>query len=130
MGRSGEAAELGSKSTNDLTGYLGPDQNGVPGTPNTSTLQAKGANTTDIGGYDKLNNYRVYGSVFRLTQDWSFGTLKFGGLGTLPTHGDTTASSMTAPASRQTTSSRPPAVATRSRRTANCWNNSSLEWYR
>ncbi|MFI4933169.1 MAG: TonB-dependent receptor [Caulobacterales bacterium] len=67
-------------STNDLTGYLGPDLNGVPGTANTSPLTAKNANTTDIGGYDKLNEYRVVGGIFRLTQNWSFGTLKVGGV--------------------------------------------------
>jgi iron complex outermembrane receptor protein len=79
-------------STNDLTGYLGPDGNGLPATPaygpvaaagavpNTSLLQASGANRTDIGGYDKLNEYRVLGDIVRFTNDWSFGTLKWGGM--------------------------------------------------
>jgi iron complex outermembrane receptor protein len=70
-------------STNDLTGVLGPNLNGlnsVPPTANTSPLQAPGANTTDIGGYDKLNEYRVLGDIIRFSQDWSFGTLKWGGL--------------------------------------------------
>jgi iron complex outermembrane receptor protein len=67
-------------STNDLTGFLGPDGNGIPGTANTSTLQASGANTTDIGGYDKLNEYRVLGDIMRFTNDFSFGTLKWGAM--------------------------------------------------
>jgi iron complex outermembrane recepter protein len=70
-----------TKSTNDLTGALGPDQNWVlPGGPNTSPPTAKGSNPDEIGGYDKLNEYRVIGDVVRFTQDWSFGTLKIGGL--------------------------------------------------
>ena len=59
-------------SSNDLTGLVGG--------PNTSPPMAKGANQNDIGGYNKLNEYRVYGDVLRLNQDWSFGTLKVGGL--------------------------------------------------
>lgn len=47
--------------------------------PNTSTLKSK-LNKTDIGGYNKLNRYRVYGNVFRLNKDWRFGTLKVGAL--------------------------------------------------
>jgi iron complex outermembrane receptor protein len=70
-----------TKSTNDLTGVLGPDMNFVlSGGPNTSPPQAKGANPNDIGGYDKLNEYRVIGDIVRLNKDWSFGTLKIGGL--------------------------------------------------
>jgi iron complex outermembrane receptor protein len=34
---------------------------------------------TDIGGYYKVNQYRVYGDTVRLDKDWSFGTLKIGG---------------------------------------------------
>jgi iron complex outermembrane receptor protein len=73
-------------STNDLTGVTGPDLNGTPAingaaaVANTSTLQASGANKTDIGGYDKLNEYRVLGDIIRFDQDWSFGSLKWGGL--------------------------------------------------
>ena len=59
-------------SANDLTGLIGG--------PNTSFLQAKGANKTDIGGYDKLNQYRVAGDIIRFNKDWSFGTLKLGGV--------------------------------------------------
>ena len=59
-------------SSNDLTGLIGG--------PNTSPPMAHGANPNHIGGYDKLNDYRVYGNVLRLNQDWSFGTLKVGGI--------------------------------------------------
>jgi len=47
---------------------------------NTSTPKDKAYPKTDIGGYNKLNRYRVYGNVFRLNKDWSFGTLKAGAL--------------------------------------------------
>lgn len=69
-------------SSNDMSGYLGPDQNGVPGTANTSAPNVTTApqSASDIGGYTKLNDYHVYGDVVRLNQDWSFGTLKVGGL--------------------------------------------------
>jgi iron complex outermembrane recepter protein len=39
-----------------------------------------GEATSDLGGYDKLNQYRVSGDVVRLNKDFSFGTLKVGGL--------------------------------------------------
>jgi iron complex outermembrane receptor protein len=35
---------------------------------------------TDIGGYDKLNQYRVYGDIVRVNKEWGFGTLKLGGV--------------------------------------------------
>jgi len=59
-------------STNDLTGLVGG--------PNTSPPMAAGANPDDIGGYTKLNQYRVEGDIVRIDKDWSFGTLKIGGL--------------------------------------------------
>jgi iron complex outermembrane receptor protein len=59
-------------SSNDLTGLVG----GV----NTSPPMAAGADQSDIGGYDKLNEYRVWGDVVRLNQELPFGTLKVGGL--------------------------------------------------
>lgn len=34
----------------------------------------------DVAGYTKLNLYRVYGDIVRLNRDFSFGTLKVGGL--------------------------------------------------
>jgi iron complex outermembrane receptor protein len=51
-----------------------------------SLIAAKPANyvageaATDLEGYDKLNQYRVWGDIVRLNQDFSFGTLKVGGL--------------------------------------------------
>ena len=59
-------------STNDLTGLVGG--------PNTSPPMASGANPSDIGGYTKLNQYRVEGNIVRIDKEWSFGTLKIGGL--------------------------------------------------
>jgi iron complex outermembrane recepter protein len=72
-------------STNDLTGFTGPNVNGTPAvngaaaSANTSAPYAIG-NASQIGGYDKLNEYRVIGDILRFNQDWSFGTLKVGGL--------------------------------------------------
>jgi iron complex outermembrane receptor protein len=51
-----------------------------------SRIQAKPANylpgqsATDLQGYDKLNQYRVWGDIVRLNKDFSFGTLKIGGV--------------------------------------------------
>ena len=59
-------------SSNDLTGLVGG--------PNTSPPMAAGANPADIGGYTKLNQYRVEGDIVRINKEWSFGTLKIGGL--------------------------------------------------
>jgi len=39
-----------------------------------------GESKTDLGGYDKLNQYRVSGDILRFNKDWSFGTLKVGGV--------------------------------------------------
>jgi iron complex outermembrane receptor protein len=68
-------------SSVDLTGDAGPDLNGLLNTTTTNTSPPKsGLNPGDIGGYDKLNEYRVFGDIIRLNKDWSFGTLKIGGL--------------------------------------------------
>ncbi len=71
-----------TKSTNDLTGDSGPDLNADGSNLNTSVpnVTKAPASATDVGGYDKLNEYRVLGDIVRFTQDWSFGTLKWGGL--------------------------------------------------
>ena len=51
-----------------------------------SLVQATAANrlpgqaATDLQGYDKLNQYRVWGDIVRLNKDFSFGTLKVGGV--------------------------------------------------
>ncbi|HUO12966.1 MAG TPA: TonB-dependent receptor plug domain-containing protein, partial [Caulobacteraceae bacterium] len=53
-------------SSNDLTGFTGPDENGTPAVngaaavSNTSAPYVAGPDT-DIGGYNKLNEYRVFG---------------------------------------------------------------------
>ncbi len=69
-------------SSNDLTGATGPDLNGFGSNPNTSAPNITTApqSASDIGGYNKLNDYHVYGDIFRLNKDFSFGTLKVGGL--------------------------------------------------
>jgi iron complex outermembrane receptor protein len=61
-------------AANDVTGLIGG--------PNTSPPNITKApqSASDIGGYDKLNEYRVVGNVVRVNKDWSFGTLKVGGL--------------------------------------------------
>ena len=61
-------------AANDVTGLIGG--------PNTSppNVTKPPQSALDIGGYDKLNEYRVYGNIVRLNKDWSFGTLKVGGL--------------------------------------------------
>ncbi|HEX4179953.1 MAG TPA: TonB-dependent receptor [Caulobacteraceae bacterium] len=38
------------------------------------------ANPTDIGGYHKLNQYQTFGDIFRINQDFGFGTARVGGL--------------------------------------------------
>ena len=58
-------------SVNNNTGLL-TDKN--PSAPKVGGLP------TDIGGYNKGNRYRVYGDVFRLNKDWTFGTLRTGAL--------------------------------------------------
>jgi iron complex outermembrane receptor protein len=60
-------------SSNDITGLI--NVNTSPVNRPTGTQLA-----TDIGGYDKLNQYRVFGDIFRLNKDFGFGLLKIGGL--------------------------------------------------
>jgi iron complex outermembrane receptor protein len=61
-------------AANDITGLIG-GKNTSP--PNVTTPPQS---ASDIGGYDKLNEYRVVGNILRINKDWSFGTLKLGGL--------------------------------------------------
>ena len=56
------------------------DNSGIIGGVNTSHPKDKAYDQDDIGGYNKGNRYRVYGDVFRLDKDWTFGTLKAGAL--------------------------------------------------
>jgi iron complex outermembrane receptor protein len=61
-------------AANDLTGLIGG--------PNTSPPNITSApqSASDIGGYDKLNEYRVVGDIVRVNDDFGFGTLKAGAL--------------------------------------------------
>ncbi|MFI4974008.1 MAG: TonB-dependent receptor [Caulobacterales bacterium] len=61
-------------SANDGTGLVGV---GNTSPPNITTPPQS---ASDIGGYDKLNEYRVWGNIVRISKQWSFGTVKFGGL--------------------------------------------------
>ncbi|THD60978.1 TonB-dependent receptor [Phenylobacterium sp.] len=61
-------------SVNDITGLIG----GPNTSPPNITTAPQSAN--DIGGYDKLNEYRVQGDIVRLNDDFGFGTLKAGAL--------------------------------------------------
>jgi iron complex outermembrane receptor protein len=64
---------------NPLVGVKGAG----PAAPNSTSLINNATGTeqkTDIGGYDKLNQYRVSGDIVRVNKDWSFGTLKLGGV--------------------------------------------------
>ena len=62
------------------------DNTGLVGSNASSPVQASAANrlpgqsATDLQGYDKLNQYRVWGDIVRLDKDFSFGTLKVGGV--------------------------------------------------
>jgi iron complex outermembrane receptor protein len=56
------------------------DNTGLVDGPNTSSPKDKAYDPDDIGGYNKGNRYRVYGDVLRVNKDWSWGTLKVGGL--------------------------------------------------
>jgi iron complex outermembrane receptor protein len=47
---------------------------------NTSSPKDGAYATTDVGGYNKANRYRVYGDILRINKDFGFGTLKAGGL--------------------------------------------------
>jgi iron complex outermembrane receptor protein len=73
-----------TRSSDDATGVYGPDENWDsptgPNAVNSSPPKSSSQDPDDIGGYDKLNEYRVEGDVVRFDKDWSFGTLKLGGL--------------------------------------------------
>ncbi|TWB38550.1 TonB-dependent receptor [Nitrospirillum pindoramense] len=61
-----------TESVNDVTGLVGAANTSAPGN--------KKLPKTDIGGYSKGNRYRVFGDILRGNKDWTFGTLKVGGL--------------------------------------------------
>jgi iron complex outermembrane receptor protein len=60
------------------------DNSGLLTGANTSSPKDKSYPSTDIGGYNKGNRYRVYGDVLRVNEDWKWnswtGTIKAGGL--------------------------------------------------
>ena len=56
-----------------------PSSNNTPNKASYINVATSPESSTDIGGYYKLNQYRVYGDTLRLNKDWSFGTLKVGG---------------------------------------------------
>jgi iron complex outermembrane receptor protein len=60
-------------AANDITGLIGVNTSKV-NSPIAPQL------ATDVGGYDKLNEYRVFGDIVRLNKDFGFGELKVGGL--------------------------------------------------
>ena len=72
-------------SANDNSGLLGGAN--TTGPSGLITLGSNGKYSvttpyaaTDIAGYNKGNRYRVYGDIFRVNKDWSFGTLKAGAM--------------------------------------------------
>lgn len=67
-------------SVNDITGLIGGANTSKLQNTNAAYGRTPTTNPNDIGGYDKLNQYRVWGDVTRINKDWSFGTLKIGGI--------------------------------------------------
>ncbi len=67
-------------AANDLTGLIGGPNTSVLSNTNAAFGRTPTTNPNDIGGYDKLNMYRVWGDVVRVNKEWSFGTLKTGGI--------------------------------------------------
>jgi iron complex outermembrane receptor protein len=70
-----------TNSTNGMGDLVGASTTGPNYTSGISVVTPSlGEKTGDIGGYDKLNMYRVWGNVVRINKEWPFGTLKVGGL--------------------------------------------------
>ena len=63
-------------SGNDVTLYGDPV---ATASANVVTLTQGGAKTFGVPGYTKSNKYRVWGDIAKLTYDFGFGTLRFGG---------------------------------------------------
>jgi len=62
-------------AANNITDLEGSNASSLINTVTPGTGEAK----TDIGGYYKLNQYRVYGDIARVNEDFGFGALKAGG---------------------------------------------------
>ena len=67
-----------TKGMGDLIGAV-PGSSGYT-SPINKVTASLGEQPTDTGGYDKLNQYRVWGNVVRINKEWPFGTLKVGGI--------------------------------------------------
>lgn len=67
-------------SPNNITGVTGPDMNGLGAKANVDAPYQAGLPSTDVSGYNKLNEYNVTGDVLRVNKDLGFGTLKVGGV--------------------------------------------------
>ncbi len=70
-------------AADDLTDTVNPDGS-VSGANSSqvskNALTMPGYSKNDIGGYHKGNAYRVFGDIVRFNKDWSFGTLRTGGI--------------------------------------------------
>ena len=70
-----------TQSNDGMGDLIGASTTGATYTsPINKATASLGEKTGDIGGYDKLNQYRVWGNVVRINKDFSFGELKVGGL--------------------------------------------------
>ena len=70
-------------AADDITDVVNAD--GSVAGANSSTvsknaLTMPGYSKSDIGGYHKGNDYRAIGDIVRFNKDWSFGTLRTGGI--------------------------------------------------
>jgi iron complex outermembrane receptor protein len=66
-------------AANDITGLVGGANTSKVKSLTQGNVQGPHP-ATDIGGYDKLNLYRVVGDIVRVNKDFSFGTLRTGAL--------------------------------------------------
>jgi iron complex outermembrane recepter protein len=65
--------KFNSSSPAIITGFSGA------GTPASPYVQVKGAPLADVLGYNKLNQYRVYGYIGQLNYEFSMGKVRLGG---------------------------------------------------
>lgn len=62
----------------DATGYLGHGVIATGSSTNTSSYAGAKVRAGDVPGYDKLNEYRVNGDIFKATKEFSAGLLRTG----------------------------------------------------